>query len=214
MSEATAVPKRTPEEWLVGNWKRLAAYAVGIIFVMWLIGSYNGLMSRDQAVQEASGNVSTLYQRRANLIPNLVQAVQAAGFNERDTLTQVQEARSKATAVTIDPTKATAEQLAAMQAAQGQLSAALGKLMMVREAYPDLKTNQNFLNLQSQIEGSENRIAVGLQRYNGTVRDFNFSLSAFPSNIVNAVLAQRQPYAMFKEQAGADIVPTVTFKRN
>ncbi len=214
MSNPTAAAPATLEDWLAKNWKRLAMWAGVIIFGMWLVGSYNGLMSRDVAVQEASGNVSTLYQRRANLIPNLVQTVQAAGFNERDTLTQVQEARSKATAVTIDPTKATAEQLAAMQAAQGQLSMALGKLMMVREAYPDLKTNQNFLNLQSQIEGSENRIQVGLQRYNASVRDFNYSLTAFPSNIVNGMLAHRQAYAMFKEQAGADVAPTVTFKRN
>lgn len=201
------------EDWITKNWKKMAIYAAIGVFGLWLIGSYNGLVSRDTAVQEASGNVSTLYQRRANLIPNLVAAVQAAGFNERDTLTAVQDARSKATQITVDASKATPQQIASMQAAQGELTAALGKLMMVREAYPDLKTNQNFLQLQSQIEGTENRIQVGQQRYNGAVADFNQSLRAFPSNIVNGALAHLQPYAMFKEQAGAENAPTVSFQR-
>jgi LemA protein len=203
-----------PEDWLAKNWKRLALWTVAGALVVIAWGSYNGLVSKSVAVQEASANVSTLYQRRANLIPNLVQTVQAAGFNERDTLTQVQEARSKATAITIDASKASPEQLQRMQEAQGQLAAALGKLMMVREAYPDLKTNQNFLNLQSQIEGSENRIQVALQRYNGVCGDMNRSLLVFPSNIVNGALAHLQPCAMFREQEGTETPPAVNFKRN
>lgn len=209
----TTASATSPEDWIARNWKRLALYALGIVAALWLIGSYNGLMSRDTAVQEASANVSTLYQRRSDLIPNLVRAVEGAGYQERTTLREVTEARAKASALTIDPSKATAEQLAAMQAAQGQLAVALGKLLMVKEAYPDLKTNQNFLNLQSQIEGSENRISVARQRYNAVVAGFNYSLRAFPTNIVNGVLGRLEPYAMFKETAGAEVAPTVTFER-
>lgn len=209
----TTAAATSPEDWIARNWKRLALYAVSAIAVLWLIGSYNGLMSRDTAVQEASANVSTLYQRRSDLIPNLVRTVEGAGYQERTTLREVTEARAKASALTIDPSKATAEQLVAMQAAQGQLAVALGKLLMVKEAYPDLKTNQNFLNLQSQIEGSENRISVGRQRYNAAVAAFNYSLRAFPTNIVNGVLGRLEPYAMFKEAAGAEAVPVVNFER-
>lgn len=200
------------ENFLTKNWGKIAAGVAVGFFVLWVIGSYNGLVGKDVGVQKASADVSTLYQRRMNLIPNLVATVEAAGFQERDTLREVMEARASASKITIDPSKATPEQLLKMQESQGMLAAALGKLMVVKEAYPTLQTNQNFLNLQSQIEGTENRIAVALQRYNGAAGDFNRSIRVFPTNMINNVMLNFQPYSMFKEQAGAENAPAVQFK--
>lgn len=211
-STTQPAPATEPSIWP----KNIKAWILGGVVALVLIalwGGYNGLVTRDTAVQEAAGNVATLYQRRADLIPNLVKTVQAAGFQERDTLREVIEARASATKVTIDPSKATPAQLAAMTAAQGQLAAALGKLMVVQEQYPQLKSNQNFIALQSQIEGTENRISVGRQRYNRAVRDYKVSTQTFPTNISNMLFGHYSPnqYSMFVEKAGADVAPSVNF---
>lgn len=198
----------------IKTWIALGAVAVGaVLFVPVAISSYNDNLQRDQVVQTASSDLSALYQRRSDLIPSLVAIVQAAGYQERDTLREVMEARASATKVTIDPSKATPEQLAKFQEAQGVLAVALGKLMMVQERYPELKTNQNYVTLMSQVEGTENRISVQRQRYNKTTGDFNVHIRTFPNNLVNTFVGRFNAYPMFKEQAGAENAPQINFKR-
>lgn len=140
------------------------------------------------SVEASLAEITNQYKRRSDLIPNLVETVKGYAKQEQDTLTKVTEARAKATSMNIDPSKATPEQIEKFSAAQGQLSQALGRLMVVSEQYPDLKSNQNFRDLQAQLEGTENRITVARQRYIETIREFNNLVTVFPTNLTNSVL--------------------------
>ena len=152
---------------------------VGIL-VIWIIGTYNKLVTLDEAVPAQWAQVENVYKRRADLIPNLVATVQGYAKHESSTLEAVIAARASATQIKVDPSNLTPAKLKEYQAAQGQLSAALGRLMMVQERYPDLKANQNFLDLQAQLEGTENRIAVERQKFNDAAKDFNTVIRRFP----------------------------------
>jgi LemA protein len=184
-----------------------------ILAVLALSGcGYNTLQTQEEAVFKAWADVEANLQRRADLIPNLVETVKGFAQQEKDVLTGVVEARAKATQVTLnaqdlgDP--AAMERL---QAAQGALSSALGRLMVVVERYPELKSNQNFLDLQNQLEGTENRINVARQRYNQAVEAFNGAIRKFPYNLTNNFLLHLQRKEYFKAEAGAQAVPAVKF---
>jgi len=185
---------------------------IGVVAVLVLMGfsSYNGLVSGEENVGKAWGNVESDYQRRADLIPNLVNTVKGYANFEKETLTKVIEARASATQVKIDANNLTPENLAAFQQAQGGLSSALGRLLAVAENYPDLKANQNFLDLQAQLEGTENRINVSRQRFNDTVNDYNISRRKFPSVLFAGMLGFKEK-GYFKAEAGSEKAPEVKF---
>lgn len=168
------------------------------------------LVTVDEEVKSKWGEVENQYQRRSDLVPNLVATVKGAADFEKETLTQVIEARAKATSMKIDPENLTPEKIQQFQQAQGQLSQALGRLMVVSERYPELKANQNFLSLQDQLEGTENRIAVARQRFNESVKEYNIKVRQFPNNILAGMLGF-QPKGMFEAEAGAEKAPTVEF---
>lgn len=172
--------------------------------------SYNSMVTLDENVKGKWGVVQTQYQRRSDLIPNLVEAVKGAANFEKSTLTAVIEARAKATSIQVDPTKLTPESIQAFQAAQGQLSSALGRLMVVTENYPQLKTNENFLGLQAQIEGTENRITVARNDFNGAVQDYNTKIRKFPANLTAKMFGFTEK-GYFQSEAGADKAPKVKF---
>src|SRR5438128_8221218 len=185
-----------------------------IVFVIGLFfwGTYNRLVTLDQTVNKKWGDVQTVYQRRADLIPNLVNTVQGAANFEKSTIVEVTNARASVGRVQLDPNKAPtdAAQLEQFQAAQGQLSNALSRLLVVVERYPELKSNQNFLGLQAQLEGTENRISVERSNFNGAVQDYNVAVRSFPTNLIAGMLgfAQR-PF--FTAQPGAERPPPVQF---
>lgn len=174
------------------------------------ISSYNGLVSMDENVSNSWANVETQYQRRSDLIPNLVNTVKGYAKHESETLESVMQARSQATQVKIDPSNCTPQQLAAYQKAQGDVTTALGKLLAITENYPDLKANQNFLELQSQLEGTENRINVARKDFNDTAKKYNTSLRRFPRNIIASMFGfEKRNY--FEAEAGAEKAPKVEF---
>ena len=180
------------------------------ILVMWGVGRYNSIITAEENVETAWSQVENQYQRRMDLIPNLVETVKGYAAHESETLENVVAARAKATQIVIDPTQATPEQLAAYQQAQGQLSQALGKLMAVAESYPDLEASQNFATLQSQLEGTENRITVARNNFNEVARQFNTLIRRFPTNIIaNMMGAEKRPY--FEATQGAEQAPKVQF---
>jgi LemA protein len=185
------------------------------VFGLWGIGSYNGLVSLDQAVQAQWGQVQNVYQRRLDLIPNLVETVKGAAAFEKDTFTAVAEARSKAGQVSGDALKNAASDPQAFekfQQAQAGLSSALSRLMVVVEKYPDLKATANFLDLQKQLEGTENRISVERMRFNETAQAFNTKRMSFPTVLIAGFFGSRfneKPY--FKAQEGAESAPKVKF---
>lgn len=181
-----------------------------VLTVLWGVGKYNGLVGKDEAVSGQWANVENQYQRRADLIPNLVATVKGYAKHESETLEGVVAARAKATQVTVDPTNLTADKLKEFQAAQGQLSSALGKLLMITENYPELKANQNFLELQAQLEGTENRITTERGRFNDLCKEFNASIRKFPTNIV-ASFAGLEKKAYFEAEEGSDKAPKVEF---
>ena len=172
--------------------------------------SYNSMVKMDENVKAKWGIVQAQYQRRSDLIPNLVAAVKGAANFEKSTLTDVINARAKATSVQVDPTKLTPESIKAFQAAQGQLSSALGRLMVVTENYPQLKTNENFLGLQAQIEGTENRITVARKDFNDAVQEYNTKIRSFPANITAKMFSFTEK-GYFQAEAGADKAPKVKF---
>ena len=173
-------------------------------------GSYNSLVKQDEGVQAAWSQVENVYQRRADLIPNLVNTVKGYATHEKSTLEGVIEARSKATQIKVDVENLTPEALAKYQKAQGELGSALGRLLAITENYPDLKANQNFLELQSQLEGTENRITVERQKYNETARVYNTSIREFPRNILASMFGfEKKPY--FEAQEGSNVAPKVEF---
>ncbi len=194
--------------------KKLLPWIVtlGIIAVLalWVVNAYNRFVALQEDVESSWSQVENQYQRRADLIPNLVNTVKGYATHENKTFMEVMEARARATQITIDPTNATPEQLAAFQNAQGELSQALGRLMAVAENYPELKANENFKELQSQLEGTENRITVARQLFNDTAKTYNTQIRRFPGNIIANVFGfERKPY--FEAEEGAQKAPTVEF---
>lgn len=173
--------------------------------------NYNSLVEKQQGVDQAWAQVENQYQRRADLIPNLVNTVKGYSTHEEETLTKVVEARAKATSITIDPANLNEETLAKYQEAQNELSGALKSLLAVTEAYPDLKANENFLNLQTQLEGTENRIATERKRYTEAVLEYNTSIKKFPTMIYAGWFGFKEK-PQFKAEAGAQKAPTVNFE--
>jgi len=190
----------------------LVVLAVIVVAVgAWAVGIYNGLIGLDQGVNEKWAQVQNVYQRRADLIPNLVETVKGFAAQERTVLTEVVEARAKATSIQLTPEALNdPKAMERFQAAQGQLSGALSRLLVTVERYPELKSNQNFLNLQSQLEGTENRITVERRRFNEAVREYNTRLALFPGTIV-ARLAGFRPKAFFEAAPDAATPPKVKF---
>lgn len=188
----------------------IVVVAILAIILLWGMGSYNGLVNADEKVSAQWANVENQYQRRADLIPNLVNTVKGYASHESQTLENVVAARAKATQVTVDPEKLTPEAMQDYQAAQGELSAALGRLLMITENYPDLKANQNFLELQAQLEGTENRIAVERSRFNEMARQYNATIRRFPKSIIASMFGfDKKPY--FEADATAAQAPRVEF---
>lgn len=186
----------------------LIILALVAVLVIWGVGVYNGLVSKQEGVEKAVGNVQTAYQKRADLIPNLVATVKNYAEYEAGTLTAVVEARAKATATTLDAKNLTEENLKAFQAAQDEMSGALSRLLVTVEQYPDLKANQNYLDLQSQLEGCENSIANARREFNETARDYNTTVRRFPGNIIAGMFGfDKKPY--FEASEGADKAPDV-----
>lgn len=184
--------------------------AVVAVAALWGIGGYNDLVSMDENVQGKWSNVETQYQRRADLIPNLVNTVKGYATHEKTTLEEVVKARSEATSVKIDPASATPEQMKEYQNAQSGVTAALGRLLMVAENYPDLKADENFLELQAQLEGTENRITVARKDFNDAAQQYNVSIRRFPKSIIAAVCGfDKKMY--FEAEAGAASAPKVEF---
>lgn len=182
--------------------------AVALAFIG--IGSYNRLVTFEETVNSQWANVENQYQRRADLIPNLVATVKGYASHESQTLENVVSARARATQVTIDPTNMTTEKLAEFQAAQGELSSALGRLLMLTENYPDLKANQNFLELQAQLEGTENRITTERMRYNSDAKSYNTTIRRLPTSIVAKIAGfDQKPY--FQAEEGSKTAPEVQF---
>ena len=181
-----------------------------VILVMWAIGGYNGMVKMDEQVQNKWANVETQYQRRADLIPNLVSTVKGYAKHEQQTLEDVVKARSEATQVKVDAENLSPEKLAAFQKAQSGVSSALGRLLAVAENYPDLKANQNFLELQSQLEGTENRITVARKDFNDAAKSYNQSIRQFPKNILAGMFGfEKKSY--FEAEAGSEKAPKVEF---
>ncbi|HOG19842.1 MAG TPA: LemA family protein [Salinivirgaceae bacterium] len=180
------------------------------IFAISVVGSYNSMIKKEEGVTAQWGNVKNVYQRRLDLIPNLVNTVKGYADFEKETLTEVIEARAKATQTTIDPTNLSESNIKQFQAVQSELSSALSRLMVTVERYPDLKASQNFLELQSQLEGTENRIAVERRKFNEVVQDFNSYIRRFPKNIW-ANLFGFEKKAYFEADEGAEKAPTVQF---
>ncbi len=173
--------------------------------------NYNGLVQGEESIDAQWANVETVYQRRADLIPNLVSTVKGYATHEQETLTQVVEARAKATSMNIDAGNMNAASMQKFQQMQDGLSGALSKLMVVVEKYPDLKANQNFLELQAQLEGTENRISVERRKYNEETKEYNSRLRKFPANIYNNLMFDFEKKEFFKAQAGSEVAPVVEF---
>lgn len=190
------------------------SWIVAIVVVLGLFGwcksTYNGMVSADEGVQSAWSQVENVYQRRADLIPNLVATVKGYAEHESGTLEAVVAARAKATQTTVDPSQLTAENIAKFQAAQGELGSALGRLLVTVERYPDLKANQNFLELQAQLEGTENRISTERMKFNETAKSYNTLIRSFPQNIMASIFSFT-PKGYFKAAEGSENAPKVEF---
>ena len=184
--------------------------AVVAVIAIWAISGYNSLVGMDENVSNQWANVETQYQRRADLIPNLVNTVKGYAAHEKETLEGVIAARSQATQIKVDPTDLTPEKLAEYQKAQGQLATALGKLLAITENYPDLKANQNFLELQAQLEGTENRVNVARKNFNDAAKAYNTTIRRFPKNILAGMFGFDKR-AYFEAAEGAEQAPQVQF---
>lgn len=177
---------------------------------LWVKGAYNNMVTEDENVQNAWAQVENVYQRRADLIPNLVATVKGYAEHESSTLESVVEARAKATQMTIDPSDLSEEAIARFNEAQGELSTALGRLLLIQENYPDLKANQQFSELQAQLEGTENRIATERMKFNDAAKAYNTLIRKFPDNIIASIFGfEKKGY--FEAQAGAETAPKVEF---
>lgn len=193
------------------KWLPLIIIAVLVIGIFrWGVGLNNTMVEKEETAKTQWANVESAYQRRSDLIPNLVNTVKGYADFEKETLESVIQARANATKTTIDPTNITPEQMAAFQQSQNSLSGALSRLMVVVEKYPDLKANQNFLELQSQLEGTENRINVERNRFNETAKDYNVYIRKFPASMV-AGFRNFDPMALFQAAPGSEQAPTVDF---
>ncbi|MDF1574676.1 MAG: LemA family protein [Bacteroidales bacterium] len=183
---------------------------VVVIAILWGVQKYNGFVVLEEGVTGQWANVENVYQRRGDLIPNLVNTVRGYADFEQETLTQVIEARAKATSVTIDPGNLSPESLASFQQAQDGLSSALSRLLVTIERYPDLKANQNFMDLQKQLEGTENRIAVERRKFNEITRGFNTAVRRFPASVVAGITGFDQK-GYFEAVEGSETAPVVEF---
>jgi LemA protein len=190
--------------------KLFSAIVVVMAFMSLSSCSYNSMVQMDENVKSKWGAVESQYQRRADLIPNLVSTVKGVANFEKSTLVDVTEARAKATAITVDPTKLTPETIQKYQAAQGQLSTALGRLLVASENYPQLRANDNFSALQTQLESTENRIQVARGDFNQAVQDYNSKIRSFPANITAKMFGFTEK-GYFQADAGASKAPTVQF---
>ncbi len=191
--------------------KRIVLNIVAFFVVLSLSScGYNSMVKLDEQVTSQWAQVENVYQRRVDLIPNLEASVKGAANFEKETLTQVIEARAKATSINVDPTKLTPESISQFQAAQGQLSQSLGRLLATVEAYPELKANQNFLELQAQLEGTENRITVERQKFNTVTQEYNSTIRTFPNNLTAGMFGFKAK-GYFQAEAGANKAPKVAF---
>lgn len=195
--------KKSVSKWVI-------VLAVVAVLFFWVKGVYNNMVTLDEGVQTAWSQVENVYQRRADLIPNLVNTVKGYAQHESSTFEGVVNARAKATQITVDPENLTPEALEKFQKAQGELSSALGRLMAISENYPELKANENFLQLQAQLEGTENRITVERQKFNETARGYNTTIRKFPNNILAGIFGFEKK-AYFEAEEGAERAPEVTF---
>lgn len=193
--------------------RRLYKLSILLITLCLFIGcGYNTMQRKEESVFKAWGDLESQLQRRLDLIPNLVEVVRGYAAHEKDTLEAVIEARARATSVQLSPESLSdPDAIAKFQAAQGSISSTLSRLMMVVENYPDLKANENFRDLQHQLEGTENRISVARQRYNKAVEDFNFSIRKFPNSITNSIMLNLERKEYFKAEEAAQAAPKVEF---
>lgn len=192
-------------------WIGIAVAAIVVITLFgWVKGGYNSMVDGEESVNKAWSQVENVYQRRADLIPNLVNTVKGYAAHESETLQGVVEARAKATQMTVDVDDLSAENIKKYQAAQGDLQQAIGRLLMLTENYPDLKANENFRDLQAQLEGTENRITVERQKFNETAKEYNTNIRKFPTNILAGIFGfEKKGY--FEAQEGAEKAPEVKF---
>ena len=192
------------------NFALIAVIAVVVLLGLWAVSGYNGLVTAEEKVSAQWANVESQYQRRADLIPNLVSTVKGYAEHEQETLEGVVSARARATQTTVNADQLTPETLQQYQAAQGELTQALGRLLVTVEKYPDLKANQNFLELQAQLEGTENRIAVERQRFNTEAKAYNTAIRRFPKNLLASMFGfEQKPY--FEALPEAAQAPKVEF---
>lgn len=192
--------------------RTVTAFATMLLLALLSGCGYNTMQANEEAVTAAWGNVESSYQRRSDLIPNLVEVVKGYARHEADTLTAVTEARAKVGSMQVNKdVLSNPESMKKFQQAQGELSGSLSRLMVVVEKYPDLKANQNFMDLQKQLEGTENRINVARERYNKTVQIFNTSIRTFPNSMTNSMLLHLQRKEPFKAEEGAKVAPKVKF---
>jgi LemA protein len=193
--------------------KKKSVLILGVIVllvVLWGVKAYNNMVSQEEGVSTAWANVESQYQRRADLIPNLVNTVKGYAAHESETLQAVVNARTKATSINIDAENMTAEQLQEFQKAQSEVGGALGRLIAISENYPDLKANQNFLELQAQLEGTENRIAVERKNFNDAAKKYNTYIRKFPQSLLAGPFGfDKKPY--FEAEEGSQKAPTVQF---
>ena len=192
------------------NKSLVAIIAVIAVVVLWGISAYNGMVGKEEEATTAMANLQSTYQRRYDLIPNLVEVVKGYAAHEKETLEGVVAARSKATQITLDPEQMTPEKMKQFQAAQSELSSAIGRLIAIQENYPDLKANENFRELQVQLESTENRINEARNRYNIAVQEYNLTIRRFP----NAMLAGMfgfEKMSKFEAETGAENAPKVKF---
>lgn len=191
------------------KWITIIIVVVAIFLVYnFFTGKYNNMITKEEAVNTEWSNVETQYQRRSDLIPNLVNTVKGFANQEKEVLVGVTEARSKASSINLDASNLTAENMQQFQAAQGQLNSALSRLLVTVEKYPELKSNQNFLELQAQLEGTENRIAVARKRYNETTQGYNTYIRTFPNSMIAGWGGfERKP--LFEAEEGAEKAPDV-----
>lgn len=194
--------------------KGLIAGAIVIAVILggflWVKGAYNNMVTADEGVSAAWAQVENVYQRRADLIPNLVSTVKGYAEHESATFEDVTAARAKATQIIVNPSELEPEEIAEFNKAQGELSSALGRLLMITENYPDLKANQNFRDLQAQLEGTENRIATERMKFNEAAQKYNTMIRRFPDNII-ASMFDFEKKGYFEAQAGAETAPKVEF---
>lgn len=192
------------------NWKLIIIIGVIAILALYSVSMYNGMVTKEEKANEAWAQVENVYQRRMDLIPNLVKTVQGAANFEKETLDAVISARARATQTTIDPTNLTEANMEAFQQAQDNLSSSLGRLMVVVEKYPELKANENFRDLQAQLEGTENRITVERKKFNEVIQEYNKGIRRFPAKIFAGLFGFEQK-AYFKATEGAEKAPEVEF---